>query len=230
MTLYGTISNGQGLTASIRAMHLEFSMLGVHSENITGFDKVGYQRQEPVVSSFAEILGVDALSVSRDNTPGRLVGTQKPLDVALSDKGYFQIQTPEGVKLTRDGRFKIDKDGYLLSQLNEHVLSNNGVPIQLPRVPVDLDEIKIDKKGAIYLFDKKNLTQEYVTNLGVVSDDNTVLVNPNVHQGFNEYSNVRIDSEFMRMAPTRRNFEANRRMFIIQSSALSRIIQNLASA
>jgi len=230
MTLYGTISSGRGLTASIQAMALEMAIVGVNHENIMGFDKVGYQRKEPVVSSFAEILGVDALSTTTDDTQGRLVATRLPLDLALSEKGYFQVQSDEGVKLTRDGRFKLDKDGYLLSQLNEKVLSNNGTPVQLPRVPNDLNQISIDKQGAVYLFNPQTLSKEYVTNIGVVSDDSTVVVNPGVHQGFNEYSNVQLGSEFMRIMPVRRNYDANRRMFIIQSSALTRLVERMMSA
>ena len=50
-----------GLTASIRAMHVDSELIGISNENIGGFDKVGYQRKEAVVSSFAEYLGVHAV-------------------------------------------------------------------------------------------------------------------------------------------------------------------------
>jgi len=230
MTLYGSITNDSGLTASIRAMHLEVSMFGVNNDNILGFDKVGYQRKEPVVSSFAQYLGANALSTTVDDTIGRLVATQQPLDLALAEKGYFQIKSSEGVKLTRDGRFKIDKDGYLLSQLNENVLSNNGMPIKLPVVPQNLSDIKIDQTGAIYIYNPQKMTQEYVTSLGIVTDDKSLVTNPGVQQGYNEYSNVQLGSEFMRMVPVKRNFEANRRMFIIQSTVLTNMISKLSSA
>ena len=153
-----------------------------------------------------------------------------PLDIAIANKGYFQVDTGNGIKLTRDGRFKLDKEGYLVSQLNEKVLSNNGTPVKLPRIPADLNQIRIDKKGAIYLFDPATLSKEYVTTIGVVSDDSTVVVNPGVHQGYNEYSNVQLGSEFMRIMPARRNFDANRKMFSIQSSALTRLIERMMSA
>ena len=44
----------QGIKASIRAMHVQSEVLGMINENVAGFDKVGYQRREPVVSSFTE--------------------------------------------------------------------------------------------------------------------------------------------------------------------------------
>ena len=40
----------QGMKASIRAMHVQSEVLGMINENVAGFDKVGFQRREPVVS------------------------------------------------------------------------------------------------------------------------------------------------------------------------------------
>ena len=40
-----------GMRASIRAMHVQTQLLGMINENVAGFDKVGYQRKEGIVSS-----------------------------------------------------------------------------------------------------------------------------------------------------------------------------------
>ena len=96
----------QGMKASIRAMHLQSEILGVINENVAGFDKVGFQRREPIVSSFSEYIGVHALSKSIDDQPGRITASKNPLDISMANKGYFQIQTPEGIKLTR-GLYKV---------------------------------------------------------------------------------------------------------------------------
>ena len=48
----------RGITASIRAMHVDSELISITNENITGFDKVGYQRKDAVVSSMTEFLGV----------------------------------------------------------------------------------------------------------------------------------------------------------------------------
>ena len=138
-----------GLTASIRAMHLDSEIVGITNENISGFDKIGYQRQEPVVSSFTEFLGIHGLSKTTDDKVGRISVSENPLDLALANKGYFQIQTADGTKLTRDGRFKLDKQGNLLTLEDDKVLSNAGVPIQLPVVPEQLQDVKINSKGLI---------------------------------------------------------------------------------
>ena len=105
----------QGMKASIRAMHVQSEILGMINENVVGFDKIGYQRREPIVSSFTEFIGVHGLSSTVDDQVGRIMVSKNPLDITMANKGYFQIQTPEGVQLTRDGRFKLDREGNLLN-------------------------------------------------------------------------------------------------------------------
>ncbi len=99
----------KGITASLRAMQVQSDLIGMHNENITGFDKIGYQRKEPVVSSFTEYIGIHGLSQIVDDQIGRIAMSDNPLDLALANKGYFQTQTQDGVKLTRDGRLSLIK-------------------------------------------------------------------------------------------------------------------------
>ena len=123
-----------GINTSIRAMQVQSQLMAMSNENINGFDKVGYQRKEPVVSSFTEYLGVNGLSQTSDDKVGRITMSGNPLDLAIAEKGYFQTQSDEGIKLTRDGRFKIDKEGNLLTLEDDLVLSNAGVPIKLHKL------------------------------------------------------------------------------------------------
>jgi len=47
----------------------------------------------------------------RDQTQGTFTHTGNPLDLALGGDGYFQVQTANGVRLTRAGRFTLDATG-----------------------------------------------------------------------------------------------------------------------
>ena len=220
--------NDSGLTASIRAMHLDSELIGISNENIGGFDKVGYQRREAVVSSFAEFLGVHALSVTRDDKVGRIAVSENPLDIALANKGYFQTKDKNGVKLTRDGRFKVAKDGTLVTLENAQVLSNSGTPIIFPYVPQDLKHIKIDKSGKVSMFDEKNGKLKVIAHLGIVDHQGVAVMEPNVKQGYNEFSNVALQQEFLAMMPVIKNFDANRQMFMLQNSVLGKTISQLS--
>lgn len=226
----GIFYNENGLTTSIRAMHLDSELIGISNENIGGFDKVGYQRKEAVVSSFAEFLGVHALSTTKDDKVGRIAVSDNPLDIALANKGYFQTESKNGIKLTRDGRFKIGKDGSLLTLEDAHVLSSAGTPIQLPFVPQDLKQIKIDKSGKISLFNPDTNKLMNVGQIGVVDTKGILVMDPNVKQGYNEFSNVSLQQEFITMMPIMKNFDANRQMFMLQNANLGKAISQLSSA
>ena len=226
----GIFYNDSGLTASIRAMHLDSELVGITNENISGFDKVGYQRKEAVVSSFAEFLGVHALSTTKDDKVGRIAVSPNPLDIAIANKGYFQTRNENGIKLTRDGRFQIGKDGTLLTLENAQVLSNAGTPIKFPFIPQDLKQVKIDKAGKITMFNPNTNKITLIGQLGVVDTNGINVMDPNIKQGYNEYSNVSLQQEFLALMPVIKNFDANRQMFMLQNSVLGKTISQLSSS
>lgn len=219
----------QGMKASIRAMHVQTEILGMINENVSGFDKVGFQRREPVVSSFTEYIGVHGLSNTVDDQVGRIMVSKNPLDITMANKGYFQVETPEGVKLTRDGRFKLDKDGNLLNIMDHKVLSDAGMPIRLPIVPDNPSEVVVNSKGKISVFDKATGSLIDAGYLGIVDSNGLAVLNPDVKQGFNEHSNVVLQNEFMSIKPVVRNFEANRQIFLMESTNLQKVISQLGS-
>ena len=201
----------------------------MYNENVTGFDKIGYQRKDPVVSSFTEYIGVHGLSQTVDDEVGRIAMSDNPLDLALANKGYFQTQSADGIKLTRDGRFKLDKEGNLLTLEDASVLSSAGVPIKLPVVPEKIEDVKINSKGLVSVFNKNTNKLENVAFLGIVDASGVVVMDPQVKQGYNEYSNVALQNEFISMMPVIRNFEANRQIFMIQNQNLQKVISQLGT-
>lgn len=46
-----------------------------------------------------------------DFTPGRVTGTGRDLDFALESRGFFVVETPDGLQYTRNGHFRVDVDG-----------------------------------------------------------------------------------------------------------------------
>ena len=219
----------QGMKASIRAMHVQSEVLGMINENVAGFDKVGFQRREPVVSSFTEYIGIHGLSQTIDDQPGRIMVSKNPLDISMANKGYFQVQTPEGVRLTRDGRFKLDKVGNLLDLEDNPVLSDAGMPITLPVVPDNPAEVVVNSKGKVSVYNKANGGLIDAGYLGIVDSNGMAVLNPEVKQGYNEHSNVILQNEFLSIKPVVRNFEANRQIFMMENSNLQKVISQLGS-
>lgn len=221
---------GNGLVNSIRAMQVQSTLVDITNDNVTGFDKVGYQRKQPIISSFAEYIGSEGVSTTVDDKVGRIVNSSNPLDFAIATKGYFQIKTANGVKLTRDGRFKLDKVGNLLTLDDSQVLADDGTPIKLHIVPENLKQVVVNDKGGVSVLNKKTNELEHVANLGVVDSNGFVVMNPKIKQSFTEYSNVSLAEEFLALMLPVRNFDANRQMFMIESSNLTKAISQLGSA
>jgi len=229
MLLQGTVSNTQrGLHDSIGAMHLQMELMGIGNANVQGFDKVGYQRKDPVVSSFADVIGVHALSEAVDEKVGRIVETAHPLDLAMANKGYFQLLNKDGsIELTRDGRFHLNEKGELLGLEGQRVLTQGGAPIVLPFMPESDKDIKIDRNGKLFVYNKENRKLEYVDTIGAVSSDGKTVLEPDIKQACLEFSNVNLAQEFLEMLPYRKTFDANRQLFMLQNQALSSAIQQL---
>lgn len=221
---------GNGLVNSIRAMQVQSTLIDIANDNVTGFDKVGYQRKQSVVSSFSEYIGTEGVSTTVDDKVGRIVNTGNPLDFALATKGYFQIKSASGVKLTRDGRFKLDKNGNLLTLDDSKVLSDDGMPIKLSIIPDNLEQVVVNSRGGLSVLNKKTNELQHMANIGVVDANGFVVMNPEVKQKYTEFSNVSLADEFLGMMLPVRAFDANRQMFMIESSNLTKAISQLGSA
>jgi flagellar basal-body rod protein FlgF len=74
------------------------------------------------------LLGGDRLSMAQ----GALQQTGNPLDLAIEGAGFFQVQTPNGLRYTRDGAFHRTPSGQLVTAAGEPVLSTIGKPIPIP--------------------------------------------------------------------------------------------------
>lgn len=86
------------------------------------------------------VLGGDHLDLAQ----GVLTPTGNALDLALEGQGFFAIQTPAGVRYTRDGSFHRARDGQLVTAAGEPVLSGQSRPIPIPP-----GEVSIGADGAL---------------------------------------------------------------------------------
>ncbi|HXT70743.1 MAG TPA: flagellar hook basal-body protein [Vicinamibacterales bacterium] len=99
-------------------------------------------------ASFGDQLktAIDATSGERrlDVRPGLINATGRSLDVAIDGDGFFSIQTDEGVRYTRDGRFTKSASGQLVTADGDEVLGTGG-PIALGD-----GEIRVDGDGTVW--------------------------------------------------------------------------------
>jgi flagellar basal-body rod protein FlgF/flagellar basal-body rod protein FlgG len=80
------------------------------------------------------VLGGNRLDMGQ----GQLTPTGNPLDLALNGMGFFAIQTPQGIRYTRDGSFQKSAAGVLQTSLGEPLLDAASQPITVPSGPVQI--------------------------------------------------------------------------------------------
>ncbi len=74
------------------------------------------------------LIGGDRLNLGQ----GALDQTGNPLDLAIEGEGFFQVQTPNGPRYTRDGGFHRTPGGQLVTAAGDPVLSAAGQLISVP--------------------------------------------------------------------------------------------------
>ena len=131
--------------------------LDVAANNLANLDTAGFKVEQLMLQSdplrptqgrsrLDPIKYVIDDGVARSFTPGALEKTGGPLDLAVEGDGFFQVQTPQGVRFTRDGRFSLDAQNRLTTQAGDPVLDGAGSPITLdPK----RGEIAVAKTGQI---------------------------------------------------------------------------------
>lgn len=83
--------------------------------------------------------------ILRDSSQGTVEQTGATYDVALAGKGFFSVQTPAGMRYTRDGHFSLDANGNLVTSQGFQVQGDGGA---ITITPND-GEINIAPDGTI---------------------------------------------------------------------------------
>jgi len=60
-------------------------------------------------------IGTNLTTVAQSFTQGSIVTTQNPLDLAINGSGFFQISDGGPIQYSRNGQFKLARDGYVVN-------------------------------------------------------------------------------------------------------------------
>ena len=83
--------------------------------DVTSFKGFSVGNQAPVVGELG--LGAYTAEVATDHRQGSFQTTGNPLDLAIAGEGYFAVNTPQGVRYTRDGNFYRSQAASLLLRM-----------------------------------------------------------------------------------------------------------------
>lgn len=114
------------------------------ANNIANAATAGFKGEEMV---FVEYLSgrapdhrlsfVQDMGLARDFRHGPLKNTRSPLDVAIKGEGWFVIQHEGEPHYTRNGHFRLDPEGRLVTSGGDPVLGTDNAPIVF--APADTD-------------------------------------------------------------------------------------------
>jgi flagellar basal-body rod protein FlgF/flagellar basal-body rod protein FlgG len=174
------------------------------------------------------LLGGDRLSMAQ----GALQQTGNPLDLAIEGQGFFEVQTANGLRFTRDGSFQRSRTGQLVTAKNEPVLSTSGKPIPIPPGDVSIGADgtvsvaggTVATVGVFTFPDNVQLTAEgadrYVAPKGatpVLSKD------ANVHQGAIESANQDVVQGTLNMIMMQRQAEMMQKALTVFHTEFNKI-------
>lgn len=237
-----------GLYVGISAQMALEKRMNTLADNVANSNTVGFRSTEV---KFNEVLGntrpakVSFASEGKEflNTNnGGLTQTGNELDFAIKGNAYFQIETPAGTALTRDGRFTLTDTGQLVTILGNPVLDAGGAPIQLNAAAGDL---KVGADGVIQqngnrvaslgLFEA-NFDNGFtrVGNSAVIPHSTPEPVvdrfDTGVIQGYVEESNVNAVQEMSQLITVTRAFDSVASLLRESETSLSEAIKTLGGA
>ncbi len=224
--------------------------LDIVANNLANVDTTGF-KFESMLSNTDEVTTptpgqaptpvdfVAAAGVARDYTQGPLTQTGSTLDVAIDGKGFFTISTASGPRYTRDGRFKLDPTGRLVTM--------GGDPVQGDGGDIVLDP----KKGQVSIAANGDISQngQAVGKLSVVTFDSLAALSKDggnqfrndsnltptpsttaeLKQGMLEGSNVQPVTQITRLIEINRAYDAIASMMASTSQLSNTAVQRLGA-
>ena len=190
-----TVRNN-GMTSSAAALQMLERRQQVLANNLANASTRGFKGE----TVFSKLIGdaISAADTSIDMTQGSMTETHNPLDVSVSGKGFFVVQTAAGERHTRGGSFELNTSRQLVDESGNLVLGEEGA------ITVPPGDIAIGSDGSIRVANKKvatlrlesvddkaQLVHEGGTRfLPDASRKSMALEDRSIHQGTVEESNV----------------------------------------
>lgn len=219
-----------------------FIRQGIAANNLANSATVGFRadthifRSVPVVDGGLPVASYAvAQTPAADFTPGVLQQTNRPLDVALENRGFIAVETSTGEAYTRRGDLQVSVNGVLQTRDGKNIVGDGGAIT----IPADA-EIAIAKDGTVSAIPSANRNAVVVVGriklvnpdeknvmkgsdgLFRLRDGNVAEADPNVKitSGALEGSNVNVVESMVEMISLARQFESQ--VKLIQTAETNR--------
>jgi flagellar basal-body rod protein FlgF/flagellar basal-body rod protein FlgG len=152
-----------GFYAACTGLLAKTDALDLTAGNMANLSTTGYKAQLEFYSSLEASMGNRRLSplnqavndygvlggAAVDLKTGEFQKTGNDLDLAVEGAGFFVVQTPAGIRYTRNGNFHTDAAGRLLTATGDQVMGEQG-PVGLPSGTITISsDGTISQQGAV---------------------------------------------------------------------------------
>lgn len=131
------------LSIVLGSMHADLARVDRSGMNIANAHTPGYKR-EVAAGGFSSHVQAASLAAHTDLRPGTLKATGQDLDLAIVGTAWFEVATPEGAAYTRQGNFRLDGRGRLVTQQGHPVMGAAGEIQLLHGAPL------VDETGRVF--------------------------------------------------------------------------------
>lgn len=233
----------KGIFYASRNFDAQFKNMEIVSNNLANINSIGYKREAPFLEIMNRFKETEKKQITNFDD-GELILTNNPLDLSITGEGFFLLKTPTGNEITKNGRFKISEEGYLVNDQGYKVVGTNGEisfgdtflksneNIQTSIFVSKSGEIKtgeflIDQLKIVYPSDIDNLYRTEGLNFYTVNGEflNSSEQDYELVQGALEGSNVNPIIELSSMLKINKDFEASQKMVNTLDTNLSRTIE-----
>jgi flagellar basal body rod protein FlgG len=219
------------------SMRSGMQQLDAVSRNVANLNTQSYKREVYLNRGFQNYFVDPSADPTANQTPtnahdfsaGALKYTGSALNMAIEGKGYFQLQTAQGVVLTRDGQFQINQNGQLVAADGAPVVTKGAFSLENTDFKARSDGTLVagDQQMQLDLVDADPNSLQLV-GPGRYQSNTTTPIAPGafqLRQGYIEGSNVDSLTEMVDMMSVVRHVEASQQLM----RAYDEIIDNAVS-
>ncbi|MDR3349137.1 MAG: flagellar hook-basal body protein [Acidaminococcales bacterium] len=227
----------RGIYTSASGMMVEMVRTDTIANNLANCNTAGYKKDINISKDFNSML-IERIRDGENPAPqighlgtgpvawenfvvhqkGGFIEAGSPLSAAIGGSGYFTVETPAGVRYTRNGTFTLNSEGTIVTMDGYPVLSAAGASITV----FDNQPVHIGNDGRVF-----NGNQE-IAQLGLVDVENTRALRKEagvffrledesqirpftgkVFGGMLEVSNVNVIEEMVNLIASYRAYEIN---------------------
>jgi flagellar basal-body rod protein FlgF len=240
-----------GLYTAYSGLRSQSEALDILSNNLANVNTTGFKEEKAFFTLLDQSLNDPGKPETISNAVNPSVRTQKALnpeggslnftsrdlDIAIEGPGFLVVNTPQGVRYTRNGNLHLNAQSVLTTSDNFPVLGDSGQAITLGsgRVQINQDgEVLLDNSSVdrlkIVTFDNISTLEKEGSSLfrsrsGQASETGSAAT---IRSGYLETSNVNPVSSMVHMVEIMRHFEAiQKSVSLLMNDINSKAIEKL---